>query len=109
MAFGVQFHEQVHDILAALGVQCAGGFVRKNDLTAVHHGTGNGHTLLLAAGKFVGLVLRLAVKAELKEQVVGAGIAFGTEGFIRISCCCSDEDLKEGLDRMERFIRGLPL
>ena len=34
---------------------------------------------------------------------------FGVEGFIRISCCCSDEDLKEGLDRMERFIRGLPL
>ena len=32
---------------------------------------------------------------------------FGVEGFIRISCCCSDEDLAEGMDRMEQFIRSL--
>ena len=37
------------------------------------------------------------------------GIYFGTEGYARLSYCYSDEDLKEGLDRMERFIRGLPL
>jgi len=32
---------------------------------------------------------------------------FGVEGFIRLSCCCSDEDLSEGLDRMERFLKTL--
>ena len=32
---------------------------------------------------------------------------FGVEGYIRLSCCCSDEDLQEGLDRLERFIRSL--
>ena len=47
----------------------------------------------------------------IREAGVAAvpGNCFGAEGFIRISCCCSDEDLKEGLDRLERFIRSLPL
>ena len=35
------------------------------------------------------------------------GIAFGTEGFIRISYCYSDEELAEAMDRMERFITKL--
>ena len=33
---------------------------------------------------------------------------FGVEGYIRLSCCCSDEDLSEGLDRIERFLKTLP-
>ena len=47
----------------------------------------------------------------IREAGVAAvpGSCFGVEGYIRLSCCCSDEDLKEGLDRMERFIRNLPL
>lgn len=45
----------------------------------------------------------------LKEGLVGLipGVYFGTEGYMRLSYCYSDEDLKEGLDRMERFIRTL--
>lgn len=45
----------------------------------------------------------------LKESLVGIipGIYFGTEGYARLSYCYSDEDLKEGLDRIERFIRSL--
>ena len=45
----------------------------------------------------------------LKEGLVGIipGIHFGTEGFARLSYCYSDADLKEGLDRMEKFIRSL--
>ena len=35
------------------------------------------------------------------------GSCFGAEGYIRISCCCSDENLREGLDRMERFLATL--
>ena len=31
------------------------------------------------------------------------GSCFGAEGFIRISCCYSDEILREGMDRLERF------
>lgn len=45
----------------------------------------------------------------LREGLVGVlpGTCFGTEGFVRISCCYGDEDLKEGLDRMERFLKTL--
>ena len=45
----------------------------------------------------------------LKESLVGIipGIYFGTEGYARLSYCYSDADLKEGLDRIERFIRSL--
>lgn len=32
------------------------------------------------------------------------GSCFGVEGYIRLSYCCSDEDLKKGMDRLEAFI-----
>ena len=45
----------------------------------------------------------------IKEAKVAAvpGSCFGGEGHIRISYCCSDENLKKGLDRMEAFINTL--
>ena len=45
----------------------------------------------------------------LKEGLVGLipGVYFGTEGYMRLSYCYSDEDLKEGLDRVEKFIKTL--
>lgn len=45
----------------------------------------------------------------LKEGLVGLipGCYFGTEGYMRLSYCYSDEDLKEGLDRIEKFIKTL--
>lgn len=45
----------------------------------------------------------------LKEGLVGLipGVYFATEGYMRLSYCYSDEDLKEGLDRVERFIKSL--
>ena len=48
-------------------------------------------------------------KKMLKEGLVGLipGIHFGTEGYARLSYCYSDADLKEGLDRIEKFIRTL--
>ena len=35
------------------------------------------------------------------------GSCFGTEGHIRISYCCSDEDLARGMDRMEAFLQKM--
>jgi len=45
----------------------------------------------------------------LKESLVGCipGVYFSTEGFMRLSYCYSDEDLKESLDRIERFVKKL--
>ncbi len=35
------------------------------------------------------------------------GSCFGSEGYLRISCCCSDKALEEGLNRMEQFFAAL--
>ena len=45
----------------------------------------------------------------IRESGVAAvpGSCFGTEGYIRISCCCSEADLEEALNRMENFCKKL--
>ena len=45
----------------------------------------------------------------IREAGVAAvpGSCFGLPGYLRLSCCCSREDLTEGLDRMERFVKSL--
>ena len=35
------------------------------------------------------------------------GSCFAAEGFVRLSYCCSMENLEEGLSRLERFVRSL--
>ena len=47
----------------------------------------------------------------IKEGGVAAvpGSCFGAEGYIRLSYCYSDEELKTGLDRMAAFIQQFPL
>ena len=45
----------------------------------------------------------------IKEAKVAAvpGSCFGADDYIRLSYCCSDEDLVKGMDRMAAFIAGL--
>ena len=45
----------------------------------------------------------------IKEGKVAAvpGSCFGAEGYLRLSYCYSDEELKKGLDRMEAFLQTL--
>ena len=45
----------------------------------------------------------------IREAAVAAvpGSCFGSEGYIRLSYCCSDADLEKGMDRMEGFIKAL--
>ena len=45
----------------------------------------------------------------IREAAVAAvpGSCFGSEGYIRLSYCCSDDDLKKGLDRMAIFVEKL--
>jgi aspartate aminotransferase len=45
----------------------------------------------------------------LDEQKVAAvpGIAFGAEGYLRISYATSMANIEKGLDRLEKFARGL--
>lgn len=45
----------------------------------------------------------------IREAAVAAvpGSCFGSEGYIRLSYCCSDSDLEIGMDRMDAFIQAL--
>ena len=45
----------------------------------------------------------------IREGLLAAvpGACFGAEGYLRLSYCYSDEELKTGLDRLERFISML--
>ena len=45
----------------------------------------------------------------IKEAKVATvpGSCFGAEGHIRISYCCSDENLQKGMDRLEQFLQSL--
>ena len=45
----------------------------------------------------------------IQEGKVAAvpGACFGAEGYLRLSYCYSDEELKKGLDRMEAFLKTL--
>ena len=45
----------------------------------------------------------------IREGKVAAvpGACFGAEGYLRLSYCYSDEELKKGLDRMENFLKTL--
>ena len=56
----------------------------------------------LTSGEFCTRMIRQAAVAAVP------GSCFGTEGYIRLSYCCSRESLKIGLDRMEAFLKTLP-
>lgn len=45
----------------------------------------------------------------IKEAKVAAtpGFCFGSDKHIRLSYCCSDEDLAEGINRIEKFVQSL--
>src|ERR1035438_1234193 len=58
VAVGVQSVKEGHDLQAGLGVQVAGGLVGEDDGGAVDQGTCDGDALPLAAGEFIGLVVR---------------------------------------------------
>ena len=46
---------------------------------------------------------------ECEKVAVVSGRVFGKtgEGFVRISYCCSMEDLVEAMNRLRRFVKGL--
>ncbi len=64
--------------------------------------------MFIPVGQF-GMDCKSFCKKLLAEAGVGLipGIYFGTEGYVRMSYCYSDEELKEGLDRMEAFFKSL--
>lgn len=59
--------------------------------------------------KGTGLTSEQFCARAIEEASVGLvpGSCFGSEGYVRLSYCVSDEDLDEGLRRLDRFVAGL--
>lgn len=59
--------------------------------------------------KGTGLTSEQFCARAIEEAGVGLvpGSCFGSEGYARLSYCVSDEDLDEGLRRLDRFVAGL--
>ena len=64
--------------------------------------------MFLPIGKY-GMPSEVFCTRMLREGLVGLipGVYFGTEGYMRLSYCYSDADLREGLDRIEKFLKSL--
>ena len=68
--------QQVHHFLRGGAVQCARGFVGKDDLGLVDKRPGDGHALFLAAGHFVGHVVGPLPEPQHVEVFECQGVAF---------------------------------
>ena len=49
-----QLPEDLHDLLAGLGVQRTCGFICQQQIRFAYNGSGDGHTLALTAGELIG-------------------------------------------------------
>ena len=67
--FLVELSKQVHDFPAGLRVEIARRLVGQKDRRFVGHGAGDGHALLLAAGKLRGMVVHARFQAHLFQQL----------------------------------------
>ena len=74
LAARVEAAEQLDDLVAALGVEGAGGLVGQQQRRLVGQGPGDGQALALAAGERPGRRLGLVGQAEQVEQVAAAGL-----------------------------------
>ena len=61
--------QQLQDSLARFVVQSAGGLVAQHQLGIFSKRSGNGHALLLAAGKLRGEVIHAVRKAHLRKHL----------------------------------------
>ena len=75
--------EEAVQLLLVLRIQRTAGLVGKDNIGLIDKGTGNGHTLLLASGKLVGLMVGTVGKFHELEQLQGTltGLALTGTGY----------------------------
>ncbi len=73
----VELLEQLHDLLALVGVQIARRLVRQDERGLGDHGARDADELLLAAGELAGIEILLAHDAEAVERVADQALALG--------------------------------
>ena len=66
-----QLQHAVQYLLTGFGVQVAGRFISKNDFGIADKGTGDAHTLLLAAAHLSGQVVGAAKQAHAFQFLAG--------------------------------------
>ena len=76
-SFLIQFRQQVHYFRTILGVQITGRLIGKDNLRISHYRTGNGHTLLLTAGKLLREVFGTVADIHPFQDVFYHAAAFG--------------------------------
>ncbi len=67
---GIEFEQQVADVLAGGLVQRPGGFIGEQDARAGDEGTGQGHALLLAAGQLPRVMAGAVRKTHLGQDLI---------------------------------------
>ena len=76
-AFLVEVGEQVHHLLAVLGIQVTCGFVSKDEFRVGDNGAGDSHTLLLTARELLREVLGTVLDGHARHDGVDALLALG--------------------------------
>ena len=72
-AFAVEFEEQFHNLFARFGIEVAGWFIGHQDGRVVDQCAGNGHALLLSAGKLGGAVVHAVTQADRFQRLLARG------------------------------------
>ena len=100
--FGVESFEQLDDFTTGMRIEIAGRFIGQEQFRLVDEGAGDGHALLLAAGKFGRPVLHAVLETNPGEQVASArpGLADGSAGHAR-----RQTDIFERIEFRQQMIR----
>ncbi len=69
-----ELHKLVENAIGGVGIEIAGGLVRQQDLRLIGDGAGNGHALLLTAGKFRRPMVPALRETKRPQEVLGAGL-----------------------------------
>ena len=68
----VQLFDQIHNVIGRFGIQIAGRLVRQNNPRIIDECSGNGHSLLLSAGKLGGKVIGESGKPHFFQKRHGS-------------------------------------
>ena len=84
VAGGVEITEDIDDLLAGARVEIAGRLVGHQNGRPVGQRPGNGHPLLLAAGKLTGMMVHAIGQPDSIEQFRGASVPLAAGHAARI-------------------------